>query len=815
MKIWARTLLIGIVAGIFASPARAGHEALLLIDAESGKVLQAENATLPWYPASVSKLMTTYVTLKAVRDHRITFDTLYTVSPLAASQQPTKMGLRTGTQVTVDNAIKMLLVHSANDMAVVLAEGLSGSIEKFAEEMTETSQALGMTQSSWVNPNGLPAEGQISSARDLGILARSLIRDFPEYDSYWHIPAIQFGRRVMRNFNSLIANYPGADGMKTGFICASGFNLVASATRGNRRLIAVVLGAPSSAARAAKAAAMLEHGFNGSSLSWLMPSLGTVESPQADQRRSAQSARRGLRSAPQASGCRGRGRGRSAGQRRNRLAARLHVVRPQGSDARRIAADWKPAGGRAADRGLYRSQAGARHGTHCRGRQTAPQDQGRRRCAGDQAGQTRREAVRRQIFRCEIGRKGDRAEIRQAHPGEGHGRQAKGCADRPMTTEPAGGGRHRGPVAPLPLTLLTGFLGAGKTTLLNRLLKDPALADTAVLINEFGEIGIDHLLVERVDGDVVQLSTGCLCCTVRGDLVDSLEKLLRDRDNGRAAFNRVMIETTGLADPAPVLHTIMLHPYLVMRFRLDGIVTVIDAVNGLGTLDAQPEAIKQIAVADRIVLTKADLVDTPARRAALDMLMIRVRALNPAAPILDAAAGEATPARLLNCGLYDPARKIPDVTRWLATEAHNDAHDAVHDGHAHAHNPNRHDDRIRAFVLADDRPIPAAAFDMFLDLLRSVHGPNLLRLKGIVKIAETPDRPVVVHGVQHVFHPTAQLDGWPDDDHRTRMVFIVRDIAPKTIKGLFDAFFNATSMDRPDRAALVDNPLVPFGGIDR
>jgi D-alanyl-D-alanine carboxypeptidase len=269
-------IVLALLLGAFLAATPAHASSSILIDAESGKVLRAENASYPWYPASTTKLMTLYVTLSAIRDHRITFDTMFTVSPNASAQSPTKMGFPVGTQVTVDNALKMMMVKSANDMAVLLAEGIGGSIDDFAQEMTETAHRLGMSESNFVNPNGLPADGQIMSARDLAILARALIREFPEYSFYWHIPAIKYGRRVVRNYNPLLGRYPGTDGMKTGFICASGFNLVATATRDNKQLIAVVLGAPSSSARAIKAAELLEGGFNQKPLSWLTPSLGTV-----------------------------------------------------------------------------------------------------------------------------------------------------------------------------------------------------------------------------------------------------------------------------------------------------------------------------------------------------------------------------------------------------------------------------------------------------------------------------------------------------------------------------------------------------------
>ena len=339
---------------------------------------------------------------------------------------------------------------------------------------------------------------------------------------------------------------------------------------------------------------------------------------------------------------------------------------------------------------------------------------------------------------------------------------------------------------PIPVAVITGFLGAGKTSLLNSLLKDDMLSSAAVIINEFGDVGLDHLLVERSDENIIELASGCLCCTIRGDLINTIHDLLAKRDAKTISqFDRIVIETTGLADPAPVLHSVMSEPTLVERCRLEGVVTVVDAVNGWATLDAHAEAVKQVSVADRIVLTKVDLLSGREGEDMLFAIIARLRKLNPAARLLTTHRNEATAPRLFNMGLFDPETKSVDVRKWLAAEAYETAEKRHRHHH---HDVSRHDAHIRSFSFTEMREISPAGLELFMELQKSYHGSNMLRMKAIVKVSDDPARPIVLHGVQHVFHPPVRLPAWPDEDHSTRMVFIVRDIEKKMIEGLFKAF---------------------------
>ncbi|WP_333835368.1 CobW family GTP-binding protein [Rubrimonas sp.] len=344
----------------------------------------------------------------------------------------------------------------------------------------------------------------------------------------------------------------------------------------------------------------------------------------------------------------------------------------------------------------------------------------------------------------------------------------------------------------IPVTLLTGFLGAGKSTLLSAVLRDPRFSDTAIVVNEFGEVGLDGALIAHAPEQIVETTTGCLCCTIRGDIREALVRLHARMMAGEVAgFSRLVIETTGLADPAPPIQTLIADPRLARRFALAGVVTAVDAVNGDATLDRHEEAVRQVAVADRIVLTKTDLARDPASRRDLDALAARLQALAPGAVILDRNAPEFDLRRLFDMTAFDPGAKSMDVRGWLnaeSLEADGHSHHEHGHGHDHHHDVSRHGPDIRAFCVTLDEPVPTMGFTTALEILIANQGPALLRVKGVVCLAEKPERPIVIHGAQHVFHDPVILDAWPDADRRTRLVFITQGVGQAPV----DAFLRAS-----------------------
>ncbi|WP_282610046.1 GTP-binding protein [Pelagibius sp. Alg239-R121] len=347
----------------------------------------------------------------------------------------------------------------------------------------------------------------------------------------------------------------------------------------------------------------------------------------------------------------------------------------------------------------------------------------------------------------------------------------------------------------IPVTLLTGFLGSGKTTFLSEILSDPHFANTAVIVNEFGELGLDNLLVECSsaewsDDEMLEMTSGCLCCTIRGDIRESLRRLQERRLAGEIpAFERLVIETTGLADPAPVIHTLMAERH----FTLVGVVTLVDCVNASRTLAGQPEAMKQIAMADVLLVSKSDLAKDLASRNDLSRLMTSLRHLNPGAAIYDRNDSAFDLIKLFGANRYDPAGKGAEVVDWLKVEAYRAAETQGHDhdhahGHDHEHDVNRHGEEIQAFALIFDAPLERMAFTFALKFLVANQGADLLRVKGIVAFKDAPGRPVVIHGVQHIYHDPRELTSWPDEDRRSKLVFITRGISRATIEAFFSAW---------------------------
>ena len=342
---------------------------------------------------------------------------------------------------------------------------------------------------------------------------------------------------------------------------------------------------------------------------------------------------------------------------------------------------------------------------------------------------------------------------------------------RPIARDPLAGR--------IPVSVVTGFLGSGKTTLINRLLKRPDMNRVAVIVNELGEVGIDNDLVEVSSEQMMLLNNGCLCCVLRGDLEETMRDLFIKRRNGEIIdFDRVVIETTGLADPAPVMQTLMTDTMLEDQYRLDCVVTLVDAVNGLGQIATLPEPVKQAALADRLVITKSDLADA----AKLEELEAKLRELNPPAPIRRALNGEIELAFLVDVGLRNVKGKLEDIARWLGADER-ESERGDHDEPAHGH---RHDTAITSFCLRFERPFSWAVFTQCMDVLTALRGPDLLRVKGLVNV-ESRAGPMVVQGVQHLFHPPVELAAWPSEDRSSRIVFITRGIGRSEVANLFAA----------------------------
>ncbi|ENN93104.1 CobW family GTP-binding protein [Bartonella vinsonii] len=342
----------------------------------------------------------------------------------------------------------------------------------------------------------------------------------------------------------------------------------------------------------------------------------------------------------------------------------------------------------------------------------------------------------------------------------------------------------------IPLTLITGFLGSGKTTFLNRMLRDPLLADCAVIINEFGEVGIDHLLVEKTTEGIIELTNGCLCCNLRSDLIDTLTDLINRIDGGDLKqLNRIIIETTGLADPAPILQALLSHPFLTQAFSIDAVLATFDILSTPSILKRYPEIQKQLALADKIILTKTDLMN---EKTLSNTLINTLKTINPTAQIIDVHSDHCCSSALMGKTFWDEKGENGHFKQYLTSTPHDHTHPWT----------------IRTFLLDCEEPLDYTTIEAFLNLLRNLYGAKLLRLKAIIALRNDPHHPLVLHGVQTFFHPPIRLPAWPQGIIQTRFVIIADGIEKEAIQKLFDAFLNKLAIDTADKTAILENPLV-------
>ncbi|KAG1702828.1 P-loop guanosine triphosphatase YjiA [Nymphon striatum] len=625
--------------------------------------------------------MTAYVAFRAIKAGDVQAGSPVVISAAARKQPPSKMGYKKGVKLRIDTAIKIIIIKSANDVSHALAEAISGNLKAFVASMNGEAKRLGMNNTQFANSNGLHSPNQYSSARDLALLSAQILKEFPQYAYMFEAAAIKTTQKTHYSYNLLLERFAGANGMKTGFVCASGYNFIGSAARGGRTLIAVVLGTSSQTERAVSAAHLLDNGFKSSAA--VKNTIYNSSPPRGENPKNMRpilctEKARSSRYDPGA----GQAKITSAHLYPRRVSSNILTIKTGGIDA--------PPGTAA----------------------------------------------------------------------------FANIAEIPVPTRRPKNVLNVGDIVleTIGIYILSGFLGSGKTTLLNKLLKLEAFSNTLVIVNEFGEVALDHLLIEKSSDTILELSNGCLCCSIRGELVETLLGL--EPTN----FDRVIVETTGIADPLPIFQSLAYHPILARTYAPAEVLTVFDCLRGEDLILQHEEAQKQLSIADVVILTKNDLVEntSDARRF--------VENYNQLALIVE-----------------DPSLLNPHTISQRLIKPSELSH-----GHA---------TKFTSMLLETDQLLDVKTISGLLHHLASALAENLLRIKGFAKIETHPNQPLLVQVSGQVVHDFEILEKWKTEQPKTQLVVIAKNIDPKLIQTIFDAFMGNLAIDTPDKKTVMDNPL--------